>query len=123
MPDRFSSPGQAISDEIARLYRARIGRGPSRVSTTIVRDLVVCVMEDTHTPVEATMFEIGAHDLVHDVRRRFQTYAGSSLIEIVERHTGREVQTYVPGYTAENDVAVETFLLRGGDDYGTEAER
>jgi hypothetical protein len=39
------------------------------------------------------------------------------------RATGREVAAYVPGYSAENDVAVETFLLRGGEDadYGAEA--
>jgi len=122
MPHRSVAPQQTISNEISKLYKLRIGRGPTRVSTTIVNDLVVCLLEDTHTPQEATMFEIGAHSLVHDVRTRFQSHVASSLIEVVERATGRTVAGHVPGYNSAIDVAVELFMLKDGN-YGTEANR
>lgn len=120
MPERPLVPQLTISNEIARLYKTRTGRGPKRVSTTITQDLVVCVLQDTHTPQEATILEAGATDLVHDLRNRFQRHVGAHAIGIVERATGRTVVGHVPGYNSTQDTAVEVFLLddapgAGGD--------
>lgn len=111
MPERPLVPQLTISNEIARLYKTRTGRGPKRVSTTITSDLVVCVLHDTHTPQEATILEAGAVDLVHDLRSRFQRHVATDAVGIVERATGRTVTGHVPGYDAARDVAVEVFLL------------
>jgi len=111
MPDRPPVPQQEISNGIAQLYKTRLGRGPTKVSTTIVGDLVVCVLEDTDTPFEATLLSVGARDLVHEARSRFQRHCTPHLVEIVERATGRKVRTHVPGYRASLDTATEVFLL------------
>ena len=111
MPDRPPVPQQEISNGIAQLYKTQLGRGPTKVSTTIVGDLVVCVLEDTDTPFEATLLQMGARDLVHEARSRFQLHCTPHLIAIVERATGRTVRAHVPGYRASLDAATEVFLL------------
>jgi uncharacterized protein YbcI len=116
MPDRLLVPQQLISNEIAHLYKLRIGRGPTRVATTIAGDLVTCVLECTRTPQETTMFEAGARDLLHDVRKHFQLHVAPTMIGIVERATGRTVSGHIPGYNQDIDVAIETFMLEDGYD-------
>lgn len=111
MSDRPPVPQQEISNGIAQLYKTRIGRGPTKVSTTIVGDLVVCVLEDTDTPFEETLLSLGARELVHEARTRIQLQCTPELIEIVERATGRRVRAHVPGYRASLDAATEVFLL------------
>lgn len=111
MPERPLVPQLTISNEIARLYKTRTGRGPRRVSTTITQDLVVCVLQDTHTLQEATILDAGAEDLVRDLRTRFQQHVGPDAVEIVQRATGRTVTGHVPGYSSALDTAVEVFLL------------
>ena len=112
MPDRHPVPQQEISNGIAQLYKTRIGRGPTKVSTTIVGDLVVCVLEDTDTPLEATLLDVGARELVHRARGLLQLQCTPELVAIVQRATGRTVREHVPGYRATVDVATEVFLLQ-----------
>ncbi|WP_026912724.1 DUF2294 domain-containing protein [Patulibacter minatonensis] len=112
MPDRPHVPQQEISNRIAQLYKTRLGRGPTKVSTTIVGDLVVCVLEDTDTPFEETLLGLGAQDLVQEARSRFQLECTPELVAIVERATGRSVRVHVPGYRASLDAATEVFLLQ-----------
>lgn len=111
MPDRPPVPQQAISNGVAQLYKTRIGRGPTKVSTTIAGDVVVCVVEDTDTPFEGTLLGLGAGDLVHEARRRFQLECTPELVGLVEAATGRRVRGHVPGYRASLDAATEVFLL------------
>ncbi|MEV4418346.1 Na-translocating system protein MpsC family protein [Patulibacter sp. NPDC049589] len=111
MPDRLPVPQQEISNGIAQLYKTRMGRGPTKVSTTIVGDVVVCVLEDTDTPFEETLLDLGARDLVQQARSRFQLQCTPELVVIVEQATGRKVRVHVPGYRASSDVATEVFLL------------
>lgn len=118
MPDRPQVPQQEISNGIAQLYKTRIGRGPTKVSTTIVGDLVVCVLEDTDTPFEETLLDLGARDLVHDARTRIQLQCTPELIAIVQGATGRIVRAHVPGYRAAVDAATEVFLLEGDEPKG-----
>ncbi|CAB4939773.1 unannotated protein [freshwater metagenome] len=114
MPDRQSVPQQEISNGIAQLYKTRLGRGPTKVSTTIAGDLVVCVLEDTDTPMEQTLLSMGSRDLVREARSRFQQHCTPHLVEIVEQATGRKVRTHVPGYRPSHDAATEVFLLETG---------
>lgn len=119
MPERPPVPQQEISNGIAQLYKTRIGRGPTKVSTTIVGDLVVCVLEDTDTPFEETLLGIGSRDLVHEARTRLQLHCTPELVEIVQRATGRTVRVHVPGYRAALDAATEVFLLEDDGPRGT----
>jgi uncharacterized protein YbcI len=112
MPQQhLAVPQQAISNGIARLYKAQIGRGPTKVSTSITATIVVCVLEHTKTPYEETLISTGNQTLVHEARMRFQLHHEPQLVAIVEEATGRRVRTHVPGYKAVIDVATEVFLL------------
>lgn len=112
MPQQhLAVPQQTISNGIARLYKAHIGRGPTKVSTSITATVVVCVLEHTKTPYEETLISTGSQALVHEARMRFQLHHEPQLIAIVEEATGRRVRTHVPGYKAAVDVATEVFLL------------
>jgi uncharacterized protein YbcI len=116
MSGRPPVPQQEISNGIAQLYKTQLGRGPTKVSTTIVGDLVVCVLEDTDTPFEATLLQVGARELVHEARSRFQLHCTPRLVEIVEAATARRVRVHVPGYRAAVDAATEVFLLEDAPD-------
>jgi uncharacterized protein YbcI len=106
----FSIPQQEISNGIAQLYKEHVGRGPTSVKTVVVGDQVLCVLEDTSTPYEATILRLD-RDLVHQARSRFQHHARDAMVRIVEAAVGRTVRVHVPGYSASVDVAVEVFLL------------
>lgn len=112
MTEHHAVPQQEISNAIAQLYKLRIGRGPTKVVTSITASHVLCVLEDTDTPFEQTLLEIGGRDLVHEARARFQQHARREMIEIVERVTGRTVRGHVPGYSTSIDAATEVFLLQ-----------
>lgn len=111
MPDRTPFPAQAISDEIAKLYKTLLGRGPTRVSTTILDNLVVCVLEGTQTAHEATLLAMGAVELVRDARALLELRQAAEMVSIVERETGRDVIGHVPGFNPNIDVTIESFLL------------
>lgn len=112
MPEQqHAVPQQEISNGIAQLYKSRLGRGPTKVTTSFVGDLVVCVLEDTDTPYEETLVELGGRELVHEGRRRFQQHCAAQMVAVVQEATGRAVRGHVPGFTAEIDVATEVFLL------------
>ena len=83
----------------------------TKVSTTIVGDLVICVLEDTDTPFEGALLDLGARELVHQARSRLQLHCTPELVAIVERATGRAVREHVPGYRTTVDIATEVFLL------------
>ena len=111
MSEHHAVPQQEISNAIAQLYKSRLGRGPTKVVTSISGAHVLCVLEDTDTPYEETLLDIGGRDLVHEGRRRFQQSARGEMVEIVERVTGRAVRGHVPGYSTSIDAATEVFLL------------
>jgi uncharacterized protein YbcI len=111
MPEHQAVPQQEISNAIAQLYKSRLGRGPTKVVTSISGSHVLCVLEDTDTPIEATLLELGGRDLVHEARARLQHGARGEMVAIVERVTGRRVRGHVPGYSTSIDAATEVFLL------------
>lgn len=111
MSEHHAVPQQEISNAIAQLYKAHIGRGPTKVVTTIAGSHVLCVLEDTDTPYEQTILQLGGRDLVHEARARFQQHVRGEMIAVVEQVTGRRVRGHVPGYSTSIDAATEVFLL------------
>lgn len=107
------SPLAAISDEMVRLYKEKFGRGPQRVRTHWCSDdLLVTTLEDTFTPVERTLAEMGEHQRIRDIRMVFQYASSREFCEPVERITGRTVKAFISGIDTEADgLAVETFVF------------
>jgi uncharacterized protein YbcI len=101
-----------ISREMVRLYKTQFGRGPTRARSDFAGpDVVVCTLEDTLTPAEKRMAELGEHQRLRDLRLYFQHVSEEQFCEIIERILGRKVRAFVSGMDTEEDVAAELFYL------------
>ena len=101
----------SISREMVRLYKELFGRGPTKASTAITRDIVICTLEDTLTPAERNMADMGEHQRLRDTRMFFQHASETEFCEAIERITGRKVRAFVSGIDTTQDVSAELFYL------------
>ncbi len=108
-------PQFQIANEIAQIYKSTYGRGPTRVVAHLLRDTVVCVLEDVLTQEQAALVELGEFELVDTVHGRIRRALAPEFVGVVESVTGRQVRCYVPGFDARQATATDTFLLRPED--------
>ena len=119
---RLSSLAE-ISREMVRIYKEQFGRGPTRARTAFAGpDLVVCTLEDSLTPVERRMAEIGDHERLRDLRLYFQHVTEDQFREVIERALGRTVRAFVSGMDTTKDVSAELFYLEPEADRAEPAE-
>jgi uncharacterized protein YbcI len=112
---RFDSVRAEISREMVRLYKELFGRGPTKARTEFAGpDIVVCSLENTFTPAERSLAEMGEHQRLRDTRMYFQAATSDKFREIIERLTGRRVRAFVSGLDADADVCSEVFYLENG---------
>lgn len=101
-----------ISREMVRLYKELFGRGPTKARTEFAGpDIVICSLEDTFTPAERSLVEMGEHQRLRDTRMYFQAATHDKFTEIVERVTGRKVRAFISGLDASVDICAEIFYL------------
>src|SRR3954447_20786590 len=101
-----------ISREMVRLYKVQFGRGPTRARSDFAGpDLIVCTLEDSLTPAEKRMAQMGEHQRLRDLRLYFQHATEAQFCEIIERVTGRKVRAFISGLDTNKDVAAELFYL------------
>lgn len=111
-PPRQQSQLMQVSNEMVRLYKEQLGRGPTRAWTTFAGpDAVLCTLEDSLTPAERNLAKMGEHQRVRDTRLYFQYATESQFREAVERITGRTVRAFISGTDVEQDVSSELFYL------------
>lgn len=104
-----------ISREMVRLYKELFGRGPTKARTEFAGpDIVICSLENTFTPAERSLAEMGEHQRLRDTRMYFQSATHDKFTEIIERLTGRRVRAFISGLDAEQDVCAEVFYLENG---------
>jgi uncharacterized protein YbcI len=110
------SPLQAISNSMAQVYKHQFGRGPTKVKTYFAGpDAVVCILEDTQTPSERALVQMGEHQRLRDVRLFFQYATEDELRRPVEEATGRRVRAFISGIDVVADASAEMFLLEAVD--------
>jgi uncharacterized protein YbcI len=111
--ERPQNVQMAISNEMVRLYKDRFGRGPTKTRTHWAGpDVVVVILEDTLTPVERNLVEMGEHQRLRDLRMFFQYATVPGFCEPIERLTGRKVRAFISGIDTEVDgVSTEMFFL------------
>jgi uncharacterized protein YbcI len=104
---------QAISNEMVRVFKEQFGRGPTRARTEWAgRDAIVVVLEDTLTPAERNLVDMGEHERLRETRMFFQYASVRELCEPIERLTGRRVRAFTSGIdTQVEGMSVETFVL------------
>lgn len=102
----------ALSNEMVKLYKNLFGRGPSKARTHFAGpDLLIVSLENTLTPAEQSMADMGEHQRLRDVRLFFQHAREQDFRESVERITGRKVRGFISGMDTHQDIAAEVFYL------------
>jgi uncharacterized protein YbcI len=101
-----------ISREMVGLYKEQFGRGPTRARTNFAGpDIVITTLEDTFTPAERKLAEMGEHQRLRDTRLYFQHATEDEFRSIIERILGRKVRAFNSAVDTETDVCVEVFHL------------
>ena len=87
-----------LCNEMVRIYKEIFGRGPTRTRADWAgRDALLCTLEDSLTPAERKMVEVGEHQRLRETRMFFQHACENDFRESVERITGRKVRAFVSG--------------------------
>jgi len=102
----------AISNEMVRIYKEHFGRGPTKTRTQWAGpDILVVTLEQTLTPAERKLVDLGEQSRLRDLRMLFQYAEVASFCEPIERMTGRKVRAFISGIDATCDLASEMFVL------------
>ncbi len=102
-----------ISNAMVAIYKDRFGRGPRSARTHWAGpDALTVVLEETLTPAERSLVQMGEHQRLRDTRLFFQYASVESLCGAVEEITGRKVRAFVSGMDTRVDgLAIENFIL------------
>lgn len=101
-----------LSNAMVRIYKEQFGRGPTRTRTNYAGpNVLITTLEDSLTPSERRMAELGEHQRLRDIRMFFQHASEPVFIEAVEQITGRRVRAFVSGIDTNQDVSSEVFYL------------
>jgi uncharacterized protein YbcI len=111
--DGPTSKRAEISREMVRLYKEQFGRGPTRARTDFAGpDIVICTLENSLTPAELRLAELGEHARLRDTRLYFQHVTEPEFRAVIERVLGRTVTSFVSGMDTRTDVSSEIFYLQ-----------
>jgi uncharacterized protein YbcI len=123
--ERQHSDLAEISREMVRLYKEQFGRGPTKAKTNYAGpDVILCTLEDSFTPAERKLAEMGEHQRLRDTRLYFQHATEDDFRSIIERILGRKIRAFNSSVDTETDVSVEVFHLEpagGAVDAGVRA--
>ena len=101
-----------VSTEMVALYKTQLGRGPTKVRTDWAgADALLVTLEDSLTPAEHRLVEMGEHARLRDTRTFFQYATVTQFVEVAERLTKRRVRAFVSGIDTAADVSSELFYL------------
>jgi uncharacterized protein YbcI len=107
-----SALNAAISRAIVRQLADSTGRGPTKSRTTIDRDLIVVVLQNTLTAGERYLAESGRSAQVLDMRAAYQEAMSSACITAIEGLTDRTVTAFMSANHIDPDIAAEIFILK-----------
>jgi uncharacterized protein YbcI len=110
--DHHSSIRAEISREMVRLYKEQFGRGPTKAKTEFAGpDILVSTLEDSFTPAEKRLAEMGEHQRLRDTRLYFQHATKDEFIKVIEKLLNRKVRAFNSSIDTHEDVSVEVFHL------------
>jgi uncharacterized protein YbcI len=110
--DQRQSTLSEISREMVRLYKEQFGRGPTRARTDFAGpDVVITTLEETFTPAEQRLADMGEHQRLRDTRLYFQYATDEEFRSVIERTLSRQVRAFNSAVDTKVDVCVEVFHL------------
>jgi uncharacterized protein YbcI len=119
-PRRQSKAEAAISDEMMAFQHGFVGRGPQRIRTRMVEDLVIVRSFGVLTPAEkrlTTSYE--GRRLIKAMRQQVLEAGRPNLEDIVQRHTGAGVVSVHSDISTKSGEWMDVFVL----DHALEGER
>jgi uncharacterized protein YbcI len=111
-PRRQSKAETAISDEMMAFEHEFVGRGPERIRTLIVEDLVIVRSFGVFTPAErhlANTYE--GRRLIKAMRQQVLEAGRSNLEAIVQKHAGVEVVSVHSDISTKSGEWLDVFVL------------
>lgn len=110
--DAVTSQLVQVSRAMIAIYKEQFGRGPERARSYYAGpDSLVCLLENTLTPVERSLQTMDEHQRLRDLRMLFQYTAEKQFRGAVEEITGRRVVAFISGIDTRADVASEQFVF------------
>lgn len=102
-----------IAREMVRLFKEQFGRGPTKAAARWAGpDTLVCVLEETFTPAERKLVDLGEHQAVRRMRAVLEHATVPEFIAPVEAFTGRKVRAFTSAIdTVADGLAIETWVL------------
>jgi uncharacterized protein YbcI len=101
----------AISNALVRVHREYLGRGPTRVRTSVRDNLVIVLLEDVLTRAEQSLVAHGKTAEVLAMRASFQHTMKEDIITAVQELTGRRVLAFMSSNHVDPDLACEVLVL------------
>ena len=111
-PRRQGKAEAAISDEMMAFQHEFVGRGPERIRTRIVEDLVIVRSFGVFTAAEkklANSYE--GRRLIKAMRQQVLEAGRSGLEAIVQKHTGAEVVSVHSDISTKSGEWLDVFVL------------
>jgi uncharacterized protein YbcI len=102
----------AISEALVRLMADTTGRGPTKARTTIDRDLIVVMLQNTLTAGERYLAESDRTEQVLSMRRAYQDAMRADCVAAIEELAGRTVIAFMSANHIAPDLAAEIFVLQ-----------
>ena len=102
---------EEIAREILRVHEESYGTGATAIDVQISDDSVLIVIDVELTPAERTLIDASQYEAVKASREAFQQAIAATFGAIVERATGRRVQSFLSAMSVESLYSVEFFRL------------
>ena len=100
-----------LSNRIVAIYKELYGKGPVKVRSWYLDDIVLCVLRGGLTRSEMTFVEMGRGDRVALQRESFHQATEPLFAQAIEELTGRSVEVTLHSTDEDNDVSSLLFLL------------
>lgn len=104
----------SLTNRIVAIYKDLYGKGPVKVRSWYLDDIVVCLLRGALTRSEQTFVEIGRGDRVVLQREAFHEVSAPIFRQAVEELTGRVVETVLNATDEREDVSTLVFVLEPG---------
>jgi uncharacterized protein YbcI len=112
MSRRQSKTEATISDEMMAFQHEFVGRGPDRIRTRVVEDLVIVRSFGVFTPAEKQLSKSFEGRRLIKAMRQQVLEAGRLILEgIVEKHTGAEVISVHSDISTKSGEWLDVFVL------------
>jgi uncharacterized protein YbcI len=107
-----SDVADRISVEIASIHRESYGEDVDRITTHVLDDAVLCLLDVKLLPHERTLLAGGrGADSIRDVRTMLQTAMEATFVAAIEHQTGRRVIGFLSSTHLDPPFEVEFFRL------------